>query len=92
MTLNNLTNCILTTFKKDNEVRIYDFIAESGYCFRNNAEPLTDENGNTYFNYSTAFSLLAHEIDKLMNYDCIQIETIMEKKEEVEEVPLSETY
>ncbi len=76
MTLDNIKNCKLTTFKKGDEVRIYDFIAESGYCFRNNAEPLIDEDGNTYFNYPTAFSLLAHEINKLADYDCIAIEDV----------------
>lgn len=74
MTLDNIKNCKLTTFKKGDEVRIYDFIADSGYCFRNNTEPLTDEDGNTYFDHSTAISFLAHEIDKLADYDCIQIE------------------
>ena len=74
MTLNNLENCTLSTFKKGDEVKIYDFIADSGYCFRNNAEPLTDEDGNTYFDHSTAFSLLACDIDTLADYDCIQIE------------------
>ena len=74
MTLNNLENCTLSTFKKCDEVKIYDFIADSGYCFRNHAEPLTDEDGNTYFDHSTAFSLLACDIDKLADYDCIQIE------------------
>ena len=74
MTLDNLKNCTLTTFKKDNEVKIYDFVADSGYCFRNNAEPLIDDDDNTYFDHSTAISLLAHEIDKLVDYDCIKIE------------------
>lgn len=74
MTLDNIKNCKLTTFKKGDEVRIYDFIADSGYCFRNNAEPVVDDEGNTYFNHPTAFSLLACEIDKLADYDCIQIE------------------
>ena len=73
MTLNNLQNCTLSTFKQDDEIKIYDFIADEGYCFRNNAEPLTDDRGDIYFDHSTAFSLLAHEIDKLADYDCVEL-------------------
>lgn len=72
MILDNLKNCTLSTFKKGDEVKIYDFVADEGYCFRNNAEPLTDEDGNIYFDHSTAISLLAHEIDKLADYDCVE--------------------
>ncbi len=72
MTLDNLQNCTLTTCKKGDEVKIYDFVADSGYCFRNNAEPLFDEDGNTYFDHSTAISLLAHEIGRLADYECVE--------------------
>lgn len=80
MTLDNIKNCKLTTFKKGDEVRIYDFIADEGYCFRNNAEPVVDGEGNTYFNHPTAFSLLACEIDKLADYDCITLEEAEQEK------------
>lgn len=80
MTLDNIENCKLTTFKKGDEVRIYDFIADEGYCFRNNAEPVVDDEGNTYFNHPTAFSLLACELDKLADYDCITLEEAEQEK------------
>lgn len=74
MVLDNLTNCNANSYKKkDGSISFYIFIADSGYCFRNNAEPLTDEDGNTYFDHSTAFSLLACEIDKLADYDCVEL-------------------
>lgn len=80
MTLDSIKNCKLTTFKKGDEVRIYDFIADEGYCFRNNAEPVVDDEGNTYFNHPTAFSLLACELDKLADYDCITLEEAEQEK------------
>jgi hypothetical protein len=75
MVLDNLTNCKAHSYKrKDGSIGFYIFISDNGYCFRNNAEPLKDEEGNTYFDYPTAFTLFACEIDKLADYDCIQIE------------------
>lgn len=72
---NNKQNFRVIERKMSNgKVGLYTFVADEEYCFRNNAEPLTNDEGNQYFDHCTAFTLLAHEIDKLADYDCIQIE------------------
>lgn len=75
MTLENNTQFVIHKYTDNNGVvDLYHFFANEGYCFRNNAEPLIDEEGNIYFDHSTAFALFAKDINKLADYDCIQIE------------------
>ena len=71
MTLMSTEHFRLYIYKEHGVSKIYDFIADKGYCFRDNRLPLTDEEGNEYFEYVTAFSLLHSEIDDLENYDCV---------------------
>ncbi len=71
MTLTNIEHFNLYTYKELEVPKIYDFIADKDYCFRDNRLQLTDEEGNEYFEYVTAFSLLYSEIDDLENYDCV---------------------
>lgn len=72
MTLNDCTNFTVSEHKSGDK-GLYILIAKPGYCFRNNAEPFIDEEGNTYFDHAGAIMVLDHEIDKLADYDCVEL-------------------
>lgn len=74
MDINNLNNCTMTTYAPNDKILIYDFIADSGYCFRKTSELQENEDGKEYYDHFTAFSLLADEIDTLQDYECVKFE------------------
>lgn len=73
MTLDNPSNFEVREHRHRDK-GLYIIRAKEGYCFRNNAEPIKDADGNVYFKHIDGFMVLSQNIDELKNYDCITLE------------------
>lgn len=79
MTLDNPINFEVREHRNGDK-GLYIIRAKEGYCFRNNAEPIKDADGNVYFEHIDGFMVLSQNVDELKNYDCITLEEAEKEK------------
>lgn len=65
---------------RNGDKSLYVITANEGFCFRNNTEPIKDDNGNVYFEHITGFTVLSQNINELENYVCITVEEAEKEK------------
>lgn len=79
MTLDNPSNFKVREHRHRDK-GLYIIRAKEGYCFRNNAEPIKDADGNVYFEHIDGLMVLSQNINELENYDCITLEEAEKEK------------
>lgn len=79
MTLDNPINFEVREHRNGDK-GLYIIRAKEGYCFRKNAEPIKDADGNVYFEHIDGFMVLSQNINELENYDCITLEEAEQEK------------
>lgn len=79
MTLDNPIN-FEAREHRNGDKSLYIVTANEGYCFRNNADPIKDADGNVYFEHIDGFMILSQNINELENYDCITLEEAEQEK------------